>query len=77
MRGLKQEQWLRIAGVNVDKDNSVREETRVVSSTMRISVQNRHRKSLQTKLENTSEYSVVGQFESCSEEGIDVLPNKF
>ena len=27
--------------------------------------------------ENTSEYSVVGQFESCLEEGIDVPPNKF
>ena len=32
---------------------------------------------LQTKLENTSEYSVLCESESCSEEGIDVLPNKF
>ena len=32
--------------------------------------------SLQTKLENTSEYSVLGQFGSCAEKGIDVLPNK-
>ena len=55
---LKQEQWLRIAGVNVvskeDKENaingkqkdSVREETSAVSSTTRISVQNRHQKPL-------------------------------
>ena len=51
---VKQEQWLRIAVVNVvskeDKDNfingkhkdSVREETSVVSGTMKISVRNRH-----------------------------------
>ena len=32
--------------------------------------------SLQTESENTSEYSVLGQFESCSEEEIDVPPNK-
>ena len=58
MRGLKQKQWLRIAGVNVvlneDKENaingkqkdSVREETSLVSGTMKISVQNRHPKPL-------------------------------
>ena len=32
--------------------------------------------SSQTKLENTSEYCVLGNFESCYEEGIAVLPNK-
>ena len=32
--------------------------------------------SVQTKLENTQEHSVLGQFESCSEEGIDVLSNE-
>ena len=54
MRGLKTVQWLRVAGVNVvlkeDQENaingkqkdSVREETVVVSGTMRISVQNQH-----------------------------------
>ena len=53
MRGLKKEQWLRIAGINVvlneDKENagngkhkgSVRKEIVVVSGTMKISVQNR------------------------------------
>ena len=58
MRELKQEQWSRIAGVNVvlneDKDHaingkrkdSVREDTNVVSGTMKISVQNRHQKPL-------------------------------
>ena len=28
------------------------------------------------KLENTSEYTLLGQFESCSEDGSDVRPNK-
>ena len=54
MRELKQRHWFQIAGVNVvskeDKENavngkqqdSVREETSVVSGTMKISVQNRH-----------------------------------
>ena len=58
MRELKQEQWLRIAGVNVvlkgDRENaingkqkdSVREETSVVSGAMKMSVQNRHQKPL-------------------------------
>ena len=58
MRELKQEQWLRIAGVNEvvkeDKDNAingkqmdcVRDETIVVSGTMKISVQGRHQKPL-------------------------------
>ena len=32
--------------------------------------------SVQTKLENTPEHNVLGQFECCSEEGIDVLSNK-
>ena len=32
--------------------------------------------SLQTKLENTSKYSVLVPFGSCAEKGIDVLPNK-
>ena len=53
MRELKQVQWLRIAGVNVvlieDKENAtngkqkdgVREETSVVSGTMKMSIQNR------------------------------------
>ena len=62
MRELKQEQWLRIAGVNVvlkeDKENafngkqkdSVREETSVVSGTMKTSVQNRHQKNCSTFL---------------------------
>ena len=58
MRELKQEQWLRIAGVNVvlkgDRENaingkqkdSVREETSVGSGAMKMSVQNRHQKPL-------------------------------
>ena len=58
MRELKQGQWLRIAAVNVvlKEDNanaitgklkdSVREETSVVSGTVKISVQNRHQKPL-------------------------------
>ena len=32
--------------------------------------------SVQTKLENTPEHSVLDQFEGCLEEGIDVLSNK-
>ena len=58
-RELEQGQWSRVAGVNVvlkeDKENaingeqkdSVRQETSVVSGTMKISVQNRHQKQLQ------------------------------
>ena len=54
----RRQQWLRIAGVSVvlkeDKENAIngkqkdsfREETRVVSSTVKISVQNRHEKPL-------------------------------
>ena len=53
MRGLKKEQWLRIAGINVvlneDQENAgngkekgrVRKEIIAVSGTMKISVQNR------------------------------------
>ena len=32
--------------------------------------------SVQTKLENTPEHSVLDQLESCSDEGIDVLSNE-
>ena len=58
MRDLKQGQWLRVAGVkevleedrenviNGQQKDSVREETSVVSGTMRISVQIRHQKPL-------------------------------
>ena len=56
MRELKQAQWLRVAGVKKkeDKENAIngkqkdsaREETSVVSGTMKISVQNRHQEPL-------------------------------
>ena len=58
MRELKQEQWLRTAEVKValkeDTENTingkqkdgVREETSVVSGTMKISMRNRHQKPL-------------------------------
>ena len=70
MTELKQEQWLRIAGVNVvlkeDKENaingeqkdSVREETNSVSGTTVVSVQNRHRKPLHPRSHQHQEVEV-------------------
>ena len=91
MRELKQGQWLRIAGVNVvlkeDKENaingkqkdSVREETSVVSGTMKISVQNRRQKPLHPL--NQHKEVEVHRRERTSEAApnhlviIDILPN--
>ena len=70
MRDLKQEQWLRIAGVNVvlkeDKESAisgkqkdgVREETNAVSGTTVMSVQNRHRKPLHSSSHQHQEAEV-------------------
>ena len=81
MRESKQEQWFRIAGINVvlkeDKEfavngkqkASVREETRVVSSTTEMSVQNRHQKPLHPPSHHHKEVEVRPR-EGSSEVGV-------
>ena len=81
MRELKQVQWLRVAGVkkgvergqgesNQGKQkDSVREETCVLSGTMRISVQNRHQKPLHP-LNHQHKEVEVSQGKRASEAGV-------
>ena len=83
LRELKHKQWLRVAWVNVvldedkkfaisgkQKDN-VREETNAVSSTVKISVQNRHQKPLH-RLNHQHKEVEVRRGKRISEDGVNL-----